>query len=156
MIAMDGSKHLYYPSHDVPVVPDPISLVGKPGVTDATWSSIGDMPAGVSQGWKLYVPATLANYVSTLKVVGPVFFDNGIPFKYLSSSSRVRDLNAGLFGFSQVGKCIVGYLHDSSKIPTARLGMRARLYRGFPRLGRVQLSSTGLEATEGIALRSPG
>jgi hypothetical protein len=126
-MAMDGSEHIYDASRGMPVVPDPMRLVGQSGVTGATWNGVGDIPAAVSQGWKLYVSATLANYIRTLKVVGPVFHDHSVPFKYLSNLSRVRDQNAGLFGFSQVGKCVVAYLHDTSKILTVLAALRGSL-----------------------------
>lgn len=124
---MDGSDYLGFPTRNMLAVPDPMSLVGLPGLTGAIWNGVGEVPTNVSQGWKLYVSATLANYVRTLVVVGPILHGHSIPFKYLSSLSRVRDQNAGVFGFSQVGKCIVAYLHDVSKISTLLAVLRGRL-----------------------------
>jgi hypothetical protein len=124
---MDGSEDTYRSLHEMPLIPDPVRLVGRVGATDATWNGVGIIPAAVSQGWKLYVSATLANYVKTLTVAGPIFHDHGIPFKYLSSWSRVRDQNAGLHGFSQVGKCIVAYLHDATKISPVLAALRGSL-----------------------------
>jgi hypothetical protein len=124
---MDGSDHICRSLHDMPIIPDPLQLVGSVGVTGATWNGVGHIPAAVSQGWKLYVSATLANYVETLMVACPIFHGQGVPFKYLSSWSRVRDQNAGLHGFSQVGKCIVGYLHDMTSIPPVLDALRRAL-----------------------------
>ena len=126
-MAMDGSEQDDCSLRNTLAVPDPLSLIGVPGKSDVTWSGIGEIPATVSQGWKLYVSATLANYIKTLKIVGPILHGFGIPFKYLSSLSRVRDQNAGLFGFSQVGKCIVAYLYDESKVSMVLPELRSSL-----------------------------
>ena len=124
---MDGSDCISYHARDLLVVPNPMSLVGLLGLTGSTWNGVGEVPPNVSQGWKLYVSTTIANYVATLAVVGPILHDNEVPFKYLNSLSRVRDQNAGLFGFSQVGKCIVAYLHDAAKVPVLLAALRGPL-----------------------------
>jgi hypothetical protein len=126
-MARDGSEDLHNLLGDMHTVPEPRRLVGQPGATHDIWNGVGTVPESVSQGWKLYVSTTLANFVSTLEVVGPLLRDHGIPFKYLSSLSRVRDQNAGLLGYSQVGKCIVAYLYDESKVPTLLTALRSTL-----------------------------
>jgi len=126
-MAMDGSERNDYLWRSMLAVPDPLSLIGMPGNADVTWSGIGDVPTTVSQGWKVYVSATLANYVKTLKIVGPILHHFDIPFKYLSTLSRVRDQNSGLFGFSQVGKCIVAYMYDASSVSMVLAELRSSL-----------------------------
>lgn len=124
---MDGLEHGSCLSQNMPAIPSPIRLLGQLGATDATWNGVGNIPASVSQGWKIYVSATFANYVKTLSVAGPVFHDHSVPFKYLSTWSRLRDQNAGVNGFSQIGKCIVAYLHNTSKVPAVLAALRKSL-----------------------------
>lgn len=99
-------------------VPDPTALVGVLGLRDEHWYSVGSPPASIAQGWKLYVSATPANYVRVLRAVAEVFMDAGFAFKYLRTLEQLMRMNAGLHGFSQIGKCVVAYLHDPDAIPS--------------------------------------
>lgn len=73
------------------------------------WYDCGP-PLGTAQGWKLYVSATLRSIHETLERVVPVLADAGSRFKYVRSIDSLRRLNAGTFGHTQIGKCIVVYL----------------------------------------------
>lgn len=79
-----------------------------------TWYFSG-APVKNKQGWKIYISATLLTFVDTLNVVVPVFEDNNISYKYVASDKVLRKLNAGLLGYSQVGKLIVGYLDSNTQ-----------------------------------------
>lgn len=97
-------------------VPKPVSLTGYEGTADEHWYMVG-VPAK-SQGWKLYVTATVSNYLTTVRATAEILHSEGVSFKYLRSVARVRDMNAGLHGFSQIGMCIVAYLEDISRVPS--------------------------------------
>lgn len=109
---MDGSTLSKGGMAAIPPVPCPLDLVDAYGQSDGIWFGVGKVPLDISQGWKLYLSATVANYVSILAGVARIFVTRRIPFKYLSSHSRLRDQNAGIFGYSQVGKCIVAYIYE--------------------------------------------
>lgn len=111
-------------------VPSPMALVGFPGSRNEHWYSVGSPPASIRQGWKLYISATPTNYIDMLHEVAQILVSEGIAFKYLRSLSKLMETNAGLHGFSQIGKCVVAYLHDPSVIPA----FVRRLYAALDRL----------------------
>lgn len=124
---MDGSKLSGGVTGALPPVPCPVDLVGECGHSDGIWFGVGKIPVDISQGWKLYVSATVTNYVPTLIGVARIFFEKSIPFKYLNSHSRLRDQNAGIFGYSQVGKCIVAYTYRVAAIKELLLELKMLL-----------------------------
>jgi hypothetical protein len=91
-------------------MPHPREL--SPGLAFAEseeWFACGTPPSE-SQGWKLYVSATILNARRLVEVVHSVASRAGLHFKYIKTAVLLRKLNAGMFGYSQVGKTVVIYL----------------------------------------------
>lgn len=65
------------------------------------------------QGWKLYISASVLNFEAILEAIAPILDRHGVPFKYVAGEKTLRMLNAGLLGYSQIGKCIVAYLGEA-------------------------------------------
>jgi hypothetical protein len=78
------------------------------------WFACGPPPVA-SQGWKLYVPATILNARELVELVYQLASRAGLHFKYIKTTVLLRKLNAGLFGYSQVGKAVVIYLPQPNK-----------------------------------------
>jgi hypothetical protein len=74
------------------------------------WFLCGRRPRK-SQGWKLYVSFTPANAAAIVSRVGPLVAEAGYHFKYIKTLELLRKLNAGRYGYTQIGKCFVIYLH---------------------------------------------
>lgn len=79
------------------------------------------------QGWKLYVSANRDDFLATLGSVVPVFDRHGVAYKYVATDKALRKQNAGLYGYSQVGKVIVAYPEDEARIPTLVADLKASL-----------------------------
>lgn len=62
-----------------------------------------------AEGWKLYVSATVVNFVPMIKRIAPLLLDRRVCFKYLSTLACVDEINSGRRGYSQIGKCLVVY-----------------------------------------------
>lgn len=96
----------------VPEIPHPRKLPQPlPFVESEEWFACGP-PADALQGWKLYVPLTLANAREVVERLVPVLQRAGLHFKYIKSIKLLRKLNAGMFGYPQIGKCFVIYLPE--------------------------------------------
>lgn len=96
----------------VPEIPPPRRLSQSlPFVESDEWFACGP-PAGVRQGWKLYIPLTLVNAREIVTRLVPLVERVGLHFKYTKSVKLLRKLNAGMFGYSQIGKCFVIYLPE--------------------------------------------
>ena len=80
-------------------------------VESGEWFACGP-PPDASQGWKLYVPLTLANAREIVERLVPLMHGSGLCFKYVRSIKLLRKLNAGTFGYTQIGKCFVIYLPE--------------------------------------------
>ncbi|HEX7153556.1 MAG TPA: hypothetical protein VF618_18860 [Thermoanaerobaculia bacterium] len=93
-----------------PDIPHPTSF-SLPYVESGEWFACGP-PPGTRQGWKLYVPLTLLNAHRILERVVPVVREAGLHFKYVRDMKLLRKLNAGMFGYTQIGKCFVIYLPE--------------------------------------------
>jgi hypothetical protein len=65
-----------------------------------------DLP---EQGFKLHIPATVANAIEIFIRVAPALLADEIGFKCVASLEQLRQLNAGFFGLTQVGKFITVY-----------------------------------------------
>ena len=89
-------------------VPNPRDLLRLEYLADDTWYYVG--APGASQGWKLYVSATVENYASDLPTILGTLASLSVPFKYIKSIEALASLNSGLFGYSQIGKCVVAYV----------------------------------------------
>ena len=84
-------------------------------------------PVSVPQGWKLYVSASLPHYLETLAITREVFARHGVPSKYACSDKVFRKLNAGLYGYCQVGKNIVGYFAEDAALRSVAAELKDRL-----------------------------
>ncbi len=86
-------------------------LVSSPACTaTAHWYACGDPTALARQGFKLYVPLTMLNARELIGRLAPLVARHGLAFKYVASIKLLRKLNAGIFGYEQIGKCFVIYL----------------------------------------------
>ena len=82
-----------------------------PFAESAEWFFCG-RPPSARQGWKLYVPVTILNARTLVKRVHPLASRAGLHFKYIKTMALLRKLNAGIFGYTQVGKGLVIYLPE--------------------------------------------
>jgi hypothetical protein len=82
-----------------------------PFIESEDWFACGPPPVAL-QGWKLYVPLTLLNASKLLEGVAPFAQRAGLHFKYIKSIALLRKLNAGIFGYAQIGKNFVIYLPE--------------------------------------------
>ena len=98
-------------------IPHPRKLLGDGQFVESEhWYACGPPPPA-TQGWKLYVPLTLLNAAETLARLSPPLIRAGTHFKYIKTIKLLRKLNAGSFGYTQIGKGVVIYLVE----PDARL-----------------------------------
>ena len=96
-------------------IPHPLELSPVLSFVESEeWFACGPPPV-VQQGWKLYVPATFLNGRKLLEIVCPLASQAGLHFKYIKTAALLRKLNAGIFGYTQVGKGIVIYLPEPDK-----------------------------------------
>ena len=83
---------------------------------DSPWrhsaARLDDVPR---QGWKLHLSATILTAGRLLRRAGPLLVARRIPFKGPSDLGFLDHLNAGLGGFSQVGKCLTVYCRDTEE-----------------------------------------
>lgn len=98
-----------------PVSPASAAIREAGATGSPAWIAFGP-PVVEPQGWKLYVSATLLNFRPILAAVAPLFEEAGIPYKHVAGDKALRKLNAGLNGYSQVGKCIVAYLGEAEGV----------------------------------------
>ena len=61
-------------------------------------------------GWKIYVSCTILNMKTILEATVPTLLRSDVQFKYVKDINTLRGLNAGGFGYSQIGKCLVVYM----------------------------------------------
>lgn len=85
-------------------------------VNNDNWQFVGTAPV-ISQGWKLYVSANVANFDEILSHVRPILLNHGQPFKYAADAETLWRLNASMVGYSQIGKSIVVYICDEASVP---------------------------------------
>lgn len=83
----------------------------KSATGDQNWCFVGEPPKEC-QGWKLYISASNVNFGNTLGAVWPILVSRALTFKYVASERVLWKINAGLYGYSQIGKTIVVYLED--------------------------------------------
>ncbi|MER5712742.1 hypothetical protein [Streptomyces sp. NPDC002122] len=95
----------------ISALPHPRELgAGSSFAESALWYACGVPAPGIRQGWKLYVPMTLLNAREMLHRVAPLLLGAGLHFKYVKDLVTLQHLNAGVHGYSQIGKCLVVYL----------------------------------------------
>ena len=107
----DGPR--FVAGRDVPSadaeLPHPRTYVGSFAESDK-WFVCGRR-SRKSQGWKLYISFTPINAAEIVNRVGPLVAEAGYHFKYIKTLELLRKLNAGRYGYTQIGKCFVIYLH---------------------------------------------
>ncbi len=82
------------------------------------WYACGAIPLA-AQGWKLYVPFTPMNAHQVLSAALPSIASAGLHCKYVRTVKLLRKMNAGIFGYTQIGKCLVVYLPQVSEAAVA-------------------------------------
>ena len=97
------------------VIPAPEDSGSGQRETTGKWHVAGP-PIRGTQGWKLYVSAVRPFFLETLEAARRVFAAHDVSYKYVSSDRVLRKINAGLYGYSQIGKLIIAYF-DSSDDP---------------------------------------
>ena len=65
-----------------------------------------------AQGWKIHVSAGKASLEDVLERSLPILLAERASFKVIASIAQLDDLNQGLAGITQVGKCITIYPND--------------------------------------------
>lgn len=80
------------------------------------WCLVGEPPV-IAQGWKLYVSSSVSNFKAMLNLVRPIFLAYDQPFKYAANVETLWRLNAGMAGYSQIGKSIVAYICNEDSAP---------------------------------------
>jgi hypothetical protein len=73
------------------------------------WYVCGSI-TNVPQGWKLYVSCSILNAKDIIGNVGKLLSSHNVHFKYIKDIPNLQKLNSGLYGYSQIGKCLVIYL----------------------------------------------
>lgn len=72
-----------------------------------------------AQGFKLHVSASVSNAIDIAERVVPILLEENITFKCVANTSLLLDLNAGVFGLSQVGKFITVYPYKNGRFRKA-------------------------------------
>lgn len=91
-------------------LPHPTEFFAPVAVSEtAHWYSCGG-PPGVGQGWKLYVSMTPLNARELVRVLVPQIIEARLHCKYVKDVRTLRQLNAGAYGYPQIGKNLVVYL----------------------------------------------
>lgn len=97
--------------------------------TDQHWSYCNAVPRYL-QGWKIYVSCSIATIDQTMSVIIPILAEYRVPFKYCNNLRSLELLNAGMFGYSQIGKAIVIYAEVSAIELMAKLKMVLASFKG--------------------------
>ena len=77
--------------------------------TDIWYYIKGSASLKKEAGWKIYIPYTPQFAECVLESFLPFLFEKGIHFKYINSQDKLIELNSGLLGYSQIGKCLIIY-----------------------------------------------
>lgn len=127
---MEGSVVHEHISESRPAAepPEPSDLAASGCHESGYWFGVGSVPSETRQGWKLYISATPSNFARLVHAVAAVFARHGIPFKYVRSVRILGKANAGLFGFSQVGKNVVAYLGSGEGLGSFFAELKAVLH----------------------------
>lgn len=81
------------------------------GASESIWRS-SNFALKERQGWKLHVTATILNVSETLGILDSYLTPKQIPFKGIAGLRELKKLNAGLYGYSQIGKVFTVYLQS--------------------------------------------
>lgn len=86
------------------------TVAAAPSDAASPWRTSGPRSGALPrQGWKIHLSATILTATPLLSQVGPFLCRLGVPFKIPRSIGVLERLNAGLYGYSQIGKCITVY-----------------------------------------------
>jgi hypothetical protein len=97
----------------VPAIPHPHEVAPVlPVELAGVWYMCGPTGSTSQQGWKLYVPMTMLNARDITSRLVAFLADTGLRFKYVKDIKTLRKLNAGSYGYPQIGKCFVIYLPE--------------------------------------------
>jgi hypothetical protein len=77
----------------------------------------------------LYVPLTLLNAPDLVERLVPLMQTSRLHFKYIKNIELLRKLNAGMFGYTQIGKCFVIYVPLPERSFITRLKNLLKPYR---------------------------
>ncbi|HEY0601599.1 MAG TPA: lanthionine synthetase LanC family protein, partial [Herpetosiphonaceae bacterium] len=87
-----------------------------PTSEDGWWIRVCNAHArSPAQGWKLHISAGPGSVAAMLRRALPVLLAEDASFKVIASIERLRALNDGEAGLSQVGKCITVYPNDDAQ-----------------------------------------
>ncbi|HEY0734647.1 MAG TPA: hypothetical protein VGD69_07050, partial [Herpetosiphonaceae bacterium] len=87
-----------------------------PSSEDGWWIRVCNAHArSPAQGWKLHISAGPGSVAVVLRRALPVLLAEDASFKVIASIERLRALNDGEAGLSQVGKCITVYPNDDAQ-----------------------------------------
>lgn len=93
-------------------IPHPLRFSQSLPFTESDeWFACGT-PVREVQGWKLYIPLTLLNAAELIERLVPILEKWCLHFKYIKDINLLRKLNAGMFGYTQIGKCFVIYVPE--------------------------------------------
>lgn len=74
----------------------------------------GSSSLDADSGWKIYISFSASEATNVFCLLLKNIISFGFHFKYIKSESKLFELNAGLLGYSQIGKCIVIYMPEIS------------------------------------------
>ena len=94
--------------------------------TSDKWYHGGSVPTE-QQGWKLYLSSSLENIVETIDIALEVFELHGVHYKYCKNEVVFRRMNAGLLGYSQIGKNVVGYFDCEERLKRVVVLLKQKL-----------------------------
>jgi len=85
-------------------IPHPLRFSQSLPFTESDeWFACGT-PVREVQGWKLYIPLTLLNAAELIERLVPILEKWCLHFKYIKDINLLRKLNAGMFGYTQIGR----------------------------------------------------
>jgi hypothetical protein len=150
-------------------IPHPRELpLPSASTTLGEWYLCGSSADRQAQGWKLYVPMTVLNARAILQRTTPTLASARVQFKYVRDLETLSKLNAGVYGYSQVGKNLVVYLPEPDDavvtelkrvlrpfrdecpaVPCARpIGERLPLYYRYGSYGGMHIRIDGLDVLD--------
>ncbi|WKE73588.1 class IV lanthionine synthetase LanL [Streptomyces sp. WP-1] len=99
----------------------PVSIAGRSGWSDETWSYLNDprMPA-MEHGWKLHVSARPGDLDTVTGLVLPVLSRHVCHAKFARDPETLRRLNSGMVSAGSVGKAITVYCPADTVVDVAR------------------------------------
>lgn len=90
------------------------------------WTFVGNL-CTATQGWKLYISASNADFGLILETVAPTLKKYGLSYKHVAGERALRKINSGLYGYTQIGKTIVVYIENENCIAALTSDLKALL-----------------------------